>query len=326
MPVTVAALTLRVRMTVAVSLLCLGLAVYVMIVQGRTDGPTLTVLCFSVLGGAGLIALAYLFKRVDQLYQTERATTQRLESLGEQLRTLQEVAVLDRDLPPADLLGERHRAGRASCWAATAAACTGSSATAGSSWRRRVRPASHPRSRRRRSRAPSSAGAAVRSRSATGRRRTAAATCSPCRCSCATTPTACSRSVYRRPRAFSHVDVRLAASFGGQVALALENARLRAEVAQAAVASERSRLARDLHDSVTQSLFAATSRPRPCAGAGSRRRRRRASNVEEVERLTRGALAEMRSLLLEMRPQALEAASAAARCWSSSWPRPRAAC
>ena len=114
---------------------------------------------------------------------------------------------------------------------------------------------------------------------------------------------------YRGEREFTDLDVRLAASFGGQVALAIENARLRDEIGQAAAATERSRLARDLHDSVTQSLFAASLK------AEAIRRRWRPTtdeareNVEDVERLARGALAEMRNLLMEMRPDTLAEAS-----------------
>ena len=87
---------------------------------------------------------------------------------------------------------------------------------------------------------------------------------------------------YREEREFTDLDVRLAASFGGQVALAIENARLRDEIGQAAAATERSRLARDLHDSVTQSLFAASlkaeairRRWRPTTRRGARERRGR---------------------------------------------------
>ena len=104
-PVTLAALTLRVRETILVSIVCLGLALYVIVIQDRWDGPTITVVCFSVLSGAALIALSYLFKQVDQLYETERSTTDMLESLAAQLQTLQEVVVLDSDRPLSDLLG-----------------------------------------------------------------------------------------------------------------------------------------------------------------------------------------------------------------------------
>ena len=101
----------------------------------------------------------------------------------------------------------------------------------------------------------------------------------------------------------------LAQSFGDQAALAIENARLREQMERSAVAAERSRLARDLHDSVTQSLFAASlkaealSRKWRPASAEARR------SLDDVERLTRGALAEMRTLLLEMRPAALAQSS-----------------
>lgn len=80
----------------------------------------------------------------------------------------------------------------------------------------------------------------------------------------------------------------------------------REEAVRKAVVAERSRLARELHDSVTQALFAATLR-------GEALQRLAGSLAPDAEEalgdlvvLTRGALAEMRSLLLEMRPEALE--------------------
>ena len=105
-PVTLAALTLRVRETILVALVCLALAIYIIVVQDRLDGPTITVVAFSALGGAALIALSYLFTQVGRLYETERSTSERLESLAAQLQTLQEVMVLDTDRPLSELLGE----------------------------------------------------------------------------------------------------------------------------------------------------------------------------------------------------------------------------
>ncbi|MCS6848226.1 MAG: PAS domain S-box protein [Anaerolineae bacterium] len=79
--------------------------------------------------------------------------------------------------------------------------------------------------------------------------------------------------------------------------------RLRAQ--QAAVAAERSRLARDLHDAVTQTLFSvsviADVLPRIWERNPEEGRRR----LNELRQLSRGALAEMRTLLLELRPSAL---------------------
>jgi hypothetical protein len=48
---------MRVRTTLVVSLVCLGLALYVIDLQDRWDGPTITMVCFSVLSGAALIPL-----------------------------------------------------------------------------------------------------------------------------------------------------------------------------------------------------------------------------------------------------------------------------
>jgi PAS domain S-box-containing protein len=74
---------------------------------------------------------------------------------------------------------------------------------------------------------------------------------------------------------------------------------------QTAVTAERNRLARDLHDAVTQTLFSASLiadvLPRLWARHPAEGERR----LEELRQLTRGALAEMRTLLLELRPTAL---------------------
>ncbi|HSV85050.1 MAG TPA: PAS domain S-box protein, partial [Levilinea sp.] len=87
--------------------------------------------------------------------------------------------------------------------------------------------------------------------------------------------------------------------------LNLANERLREKAAQDAVTAERTRLARDLHDAVTQTLFSTTLiadvLPDIWALKPDEGRRR----LEEVRQLTRGALAEMRTLLVELRPNAL---------------------
>jgi PAS domain S-box-containing protein len=110
---------------------------------------------------------------------------------------------------------------------------------------------------------------------------------------------------YDHGREFSGEEIDLAMTLADQAALAVENARLRVEVEKAAVAGERNRLARDLHDAVTQTLFSASLiadvLPRLWEANPEEGRRR----LEELRELTRGALAEMRTLLLELRPAAL---------------------
>ena len=63
---------------------------------------------------------------------------------------------------------------------------------------------------------------------------------------------------YDDRRSLEESQLRVARAFADQAALAIENARLRARIEEAAIEAERNRLARDLHDSVTQSLFAAS--------------------------------------------------------------------
>jgi len=109
-------------------------------------------------------------------------------------------------------------------------------------------------------------------------------------------------------RAFGDDELALLASIGQQIGVAVENAQLYERAEQAAAAAERSRLARDLHDAVTQTLFSASLiaevLPRLWERDADEGRRR----LEELRQLTRGALAEMRTLLLELRPSALDEA------------------
>lgn len=113
------------------------------------------------------------------------------------------------------------------------------------------------------------------------------------------------RFYFRQQKEFTEEDIRLANSMGDQAALAIENSRLKAQVQESAAAAERSRLARDLHDAVTQTLFSssliAEVLPRIWDKKPDEGRRR----LEELRQLTRGALAEMRTLLMELRPTAM---------------------
>jgi PAS domain S-box-containing protein len=68
---------------------------------------------------------------------------------------------------------------------------------------------------------------------------------------------------------------------------------------------ERSRLARDLHDAVSQTLFSASIIADVLPRIWERNPVEGRKRLEEIRQLTRGALAEMRTLLLELRPAAL---------------------
>ena len=83
------------------------------------------------------------------------------------------------------------------------------------------------------------------------------------------------------------------------------NELLQQKAAQEAVVTERTRLARDLHDAVTQTLFSATLIADVLPDIWDMNIEEGKRRLEELRQLTRGALAEMRTLLVELRPNAL---------------------
>jgi len=110
---------------------------------------------------------------------------------------------------------------------------------------------------------------------------------------------------YSTPQEFSDEQVQLAMTFAEQMALAIENARLYQQAAAVAALSERNRLARDLHDAVTQTLFSASLVADVLPKLWERNPELGRLKLEELRQLTRGALSEMRTLLLELRPDTL---------------------
>ena len=108
-------------------------------------------------------------------------------------------------------------------------------------------------------------------------------------------------------RQFGEAEMSLLVSIANEVGVAVENARLYQQAQRLAVVKERERLARDLHDSVTQSLYSLTllsEAGRRLAGAG---------DVERVEgyldrlgEIAQQALKEMRLLVYELRPLVLK--------------------
>lgn len=122
------------------------------------------------------------------------------------------------------------------------------------------------------------------------------------------------RSIEQRSRELAElVDLRTEELSTSNIRLKREiNERLRAEeelahhAAEVAVAEERNRLARDLHDAVTQTLFSASLIAEVLPKLWERDMSEGERRVAELRELTRGALAEMRTLLLELRPMALE--------------------
>jgi PAS domain S-box-containing protein len=117
------------------------------------------------------------------------------------------------------------------------------------------------------------------------------------------------RLSWTRPDAFISRDAELATAFAAQVAIALENAGFFDLVQLGAAFAERHWLARDLHDSVAQSLFSITLFARAAeiglTQAGVDPSGAVGQSIGQLRMLTHGALAEMRALIFELRPDAL---------------------
>jgi PAS domain S-box-containing protein len=119
---------------------------------------------------------------------------------------------------------------------------------------------------------------------------------------------------YSEPQNFSDEQVQLGLTFAEQVSLAIENAMLRVQSTQSAAILERARLARDLHDAVSQTLFSAGLIADVLPKLWERNPDTARQKLQELRLLTRGALAEMRTLLLELRPDTLGCADLGELC------------
>lgn len=107
------------------------------------------------------------------------------------------------------------------------------------------------------------------------------------------------------PQEFSANHGRILQTFAAQAAVAIENARTYEQAQALAVIQERQRLARDLHDAVSQTLFSANVLAESLPRLWKRIPNNARQQIEQLQILTRGAMAEMRTLLLELRPEHL---------------------
>jgi PAS domain S-box-containing protein len=108
-----------------------------------------------------------------------------------------------------------------------------------------------------------------------------------------------------RKNYFTAHDADLALSVANQAAITMINAELYKDAQTLAVLEERQKLARNLHDAINQSLFSAGLIAEVLPRLWEREPEEARRSLEDLRRLTRGALAEMRSLLVELRPSAL---------------------
>lgn len=112
---------------------------------------------------------------------------------------------------------------------------------------------------------------------------------------------------HNEPKYYTPRHARLATTIANQVAVAIENARLYEKSQNLAVIEERHRIARELHDSVTQLLYgiclycSATSRSIRGGNHGQVEQ-----NLAEIKADALQALQEMRLLILELNPPMLQ--------------------
>ena len=99
---------------------------------------------------------------------------------------------------------------------------------------------------------------------------------------------------------------RLAVAFGNQLAVALENARLYQQGQEQAAFEERQHLARELHDSVSQALYAILLGTHTAQRKLETQPSQAKDALEYVENLAQASIAEMRALIFVLRPESLE--------------------
>jgi PAS domain S-box-containing protein len=110
---------------------------------------------------------------------------------------------------------------------------------------------------------------------------------------------------HSEPARYTSEQAGLVRAFASQAAVAIENHRLYEQAQSLAAREERQRLARDLHDAVSQTLFSASLAAEVLPRLWERKPEEGQRCLEEIRHLTRGALVEMRTLLLELRPSGL---------------------
>jgi signal transduction histidine kinase len=105
---------------------------------------------------------------------------------------------------------------------------------------------------------------------------------------------------------FTEWQARLVEAFADHCAVAIENARLFEQSRQLAVFSERRRLAAELHDSVSQSLYGISLGAHTILSILESEPDRVRQVLNHVLNLAEAAFSDMRTLIFELRPEALQ--------------------
>lgn len=112
---------------------------------------------------------------------------------------------------------------------------------------------------------------------------------------------------YTHPKKFLSYDIELAATYGNQAMLALANAALRQQIKDIVIHEERNRLGRELHDSVTQTLYSIMLYSDAAHMAQQQAKGEILSeHLVTLRNMAREALTDMRLLIFELNPPVLE--------------------
>jgi signal transduction histidine kinase len=109
----------------------------------------------------------------------------------------------------------------------------------------------------------------------------------------------------REEQAFQEREIEFAQAAAGSIAASIVHARLRAEENLKTASQVRDHLARELHDAVTQSVYSASLIAQALPTIWERAPDEGLAGLEQLQRLVRSALAELRILLYELRPATL---------------------
>jgi signal transduction histidine kinase len=111
---------------------------------------------------------------------------------------------------------------------------------------------------------------------------------------------------HEQPAYYTRHHADLLSAIGIQAAIAIENARLFEQAQELAATNERQRLARELHDSVSQALYGIVLGARTARTLLETSPEKAMEPLDYVLSLAAAGQAEMRALLFELRPESLE--------------------
>jgi signal transduction histidine kinase len=105
---------------------------------------------------------------------------------------------------------------------------------------------------------------------------------------------------------FDEADQQLIEMLSVHAAIAIDKTRLYERSRELSIIEERNRLARELHDSVTQKLFGITLTAEAAATVLDRDGAEAKAQLQRLQQLAREAMEELRSLIFELRPPEVE--------------------